>query len=77
MSVCWSPLTKRMAEDLTEYLEDGEQVRYLRSDIDTVERVEIHPSAIPGKFDVLVGINLLREGWDIPGSVAGGDSGCG
>ncbi len=56
-------LTKRMAEDLTEYLEEhGVKVRYLHSDIDTVERVEIIRDLRLGKFDVLVGINLLREG---------------
>jgi excinuclease ABC subunit B len=56
-------LTKRMAEDLTEYLEEhGEKVRYLHSDIDTVERVEIIRDLRLGEFDVLVGINLLREG---------------
>ncbi len=60
-------LTKRMAEDLTEYyLEHGIQVRYLHSDIDTVERVEIIRDLRLGEFDVLVGINLLREGLDIP-----------
>jgi excinuclease ABC subunit B len=60
-------LTKRMAEDLTEYLnEQGVKVRYLHSDIDTVERVEIIRDLRLGKFDVLVGINLLREGLDIP-----------
>jgi excinuclease ABC subunit B len=60
-------LTKRMAEDLTEYLgEHGIRVRYLHSDIDTVERVEIIRDLRLGKFDVLVGINLLREGLDIP-----------
>lgn len=60
-------LTKRMAEDLTEYLnEHGVRVRYLHSDIDTVERVEIIRDLRLGKFDVLVGINLLREGLDIP-----------
>ena len=60
-------LTKRMAEDLTEYLEEhGERVRYLHSDIDTVERVEIIRDLRLGKFDVLVGINLLREGLDMP-----------
>ncbi|MDN5841920.1 MAG: excinuclease ABC subunit UvrB [Alcaligenaceae bacterium] len=60
-------LTKRMAEDLTEYLnESGLQVRYLHSDIDTVERVEIIRDLRLGAFDVLVGINLLREGLDIP-----------
>lgn len=60
-------LTKRMAEDLTEYLQDhGVRVRYLHSDIDTVERVEIIRDLRLGNFDVLVGINLLREGLDIP-----------
>ncbi|ABA57643.1 Excinuclease ABC subunit B [Nitrosococcus oceani ATCC 19707] len=60
-------LTKRMAEDLTQYLEQHEvRVRYLHSDIDTVERVEIIRDLRLGKFDVLVGINLLREGLDIP-----------
>ena len=60
-------LTKRMAEDLTEYLaEHGVQVRYLHSDIDTVERMEIIRDLRLGKFDVLVGINLLREGLDMP-----------
>lgn len=60
-------LTKRMAEDLTDYLNDhGIKVRYLHSDIDTVERVEIIRDLRLGKFDVLVGINLLREGLDMP-----------
>jgi len=60
-------LTKRMAEDLTDYLaEHGVKVRYLHSDIDTVERVEIIRDLRLGTFDVLVGINLLREGLDIP-----------
>lgn len=60
-------LTKRMAEDLTDYLADnGVRVRYLHSDIDTVERVEIIRDLRLGEFDVLVGINLLREGLDIP-----------
>jgi excinuclease ABC subunit B len=60
-------LTKRMSEDLTEYLvEHGVKVRYLHSDVDTVERVEIIRDLRLGKFDVLVGINLLREGLDIP-----------
>ncbi|BAE74182.1 UvrABC system protein B [Sodalis glossinidius str. 'morsitans'] len=60
-------LTKRMAEDLTEYLEEhGERVRYLHSDIETVERVEIIRDLRLGEFDVLVGINLLREGLDMP-----------
>lgn len=60
-------LTKRMAEDLTDYLfEHGTRVRYLHSDIDTVERIEIIREFRLGSFDVLVGINLLREGLDIP-----------
>ncbi|MFT3777245.1 MAG: excinuclease ABC subunit UvrB [Ottowia sp.] len=60
-------LTKRMAEQLTEYLSDnGVKVRYLHSDVDTVERVEIIRDLRLGQFDVLVGINLLREGLDIP-----------
>ena len=60
-------LTKRMAEDLTEYLEEhGQKVRYLHSDIDTVERMEIIRDLRLGTFDVLVGINLLREGLDMP-----------
>jgi excinuclease ABC subunit B len=60
-------LTKRMAEQLTDYLsEHGVKVRYLHSDIDTVERVEIIRDLRLGEFDVLVGINLLREGLDIP-----------
>ena len=60
-------LTKRMAEDLTDYFSDhGLKVRYLHSDIDTVERVEIIRDLRLGKFDVLVGINLLREGLDLP-----------
>lgn len=60
-------LTKRMAEDLTEYLDEhGVKVRYLHSDIDTVERVEIIRDLRLGVFDVLVGINLLREGLDMP-----------
>ncbi|MEO8411965.1 MAG: helicase-related protein, partial [Propionivibrio sp.] len=60
-------LTKRMSEELTDYLgENGVRVRYLHSDIDTVERVEIIRDLRLGEFDVLVGINLLREGLDIP-----------
>ena len=60
-------LTKRMAEDLTDYLGDHDvRVRYLHSDIDTVERVEIIRDLRAGAFDVLVGINLLREGLDMP-----------
>ena len=60
-------LTKRMAEDLTEYMhETGIRVRYLHSDIDTLERIEIIRDLRLGAFDVLIGINLLREGLDIP-----------
>ncbi|MEE2693890.1 MAG: excinuclease ABC subunit UvrB [Pseudomonadota bacterium] len=60
-------LTKRMAEDLTEYLgENGLRVRYLHSDVDTLERIEIIRDLRLGEFDILVGINLLREGLDIP-----------
>src|SRR5690606_30971559 len=60
-------LTKRMSEDLTDYLrEHNVKVRYLHSDIDTVERMEILRDLRLGEFDVLIGINLLREGLDIP-----------
>ena len=60
-------LTKRMAEDLTEYYTElGVRVRYLHSDIDTLERIEILRDLRRGEFDVLVGINLLREGLDLP-----------
>ena len=60
-------LTKRMAEDLTEYYHDlGVRVRYLHSDIETLERVQILRDLRKGEFDVLVGINLLREGLDLP-----------
>ena len=60
-------LTKRMAEDLTEYLQEvGVKARYLHSDIDTLERIELLGSLRKGEFDVLVGINLLREGLDLP-----------
>ena len=60
-------LTKRMAEDLTEYYHDlGVRVRYLHSDIETLERVRILRDLRKGEFDVLVGINLLREGLDLP-----------
>ena len=70
-------LTKRMAEDLTEYMhEQGIRVRYMHSDIDTLERIEIIRDLRLGRFDVLVGINLLREGLDIPGMRAGRHSGC-
>src|SRR4051812_16358004 len=67
LRVLVTTLTKRMAEDLSEYLhEQGVQVRYLHSDIDTLERIEIVRDLRLGKYDVLVGINLLREGLDIP-----------
>ena len=67
MRVLATTLTKRMAEDLTEYLfENGVKVRYMHSDIDTLERIEIIRDLRLGTFDVLVGINLLREGLDIP-----------
>ena len=67
MRVLVTTLTKRMAEDLTEYLhEQGIRVRYMHSDIDTLERIEILRDLRLGAFDVLVGINLLREGLDIP-----------
>ena len=60
-------MTKKMAEDLTKYLEDkGIKVTYLHSDIDTIERMEIIRDLRMGKYDVLVGINLLREGLDLP-----------
>ncbi len=60
-------LTKRMAENLTEYLDGmGVRVRYMHSDIDTMERMEIIRDLRLGEFDVLVGINLLREGLDLP-----------
>lgn len=62
-------LTKKMAEDLTDYLKDlGIKVKYLHSDIKTLERTQIIRDLRLGKFDVLVGINLLREGIDVPGS---------
>ncbi len=67
MRVLVTTLTKRMAEDLTEYLhEQGIRVRYMHSDIDTLERIEILRDLRLGTFDVLIGINLLREGLDIP-----------
>src|SRR5204863_3659932 len=60
-------LTKKMSEDLTQYYQElGVRVRYLHSDIDTLERVEILRDLRRGTFDVLVGINLLREGLDLP-----------
>ena len=66
-------LTKKMAEDLTDYYQDvGVKVRYIHSDIETIERVEIIRDLRKGVADVLVGINLLREGLDIPGGLAGG-----
>jgi excinuclease ABC subunit B len=67
LRVLVTTLTKRMAEDLAEYLHDnGVRVRYMHSDVDTLERIEIVRDLRLGKFDVLVGINLLREGLDIP-----------
>jgi excinuclease ABC subunit B len=67
LRVLVTTLTKRMAEDLTEYLhENGIKVRYMHSDIDTLERIEIVRDLRLGVFDILVGINLLREGLDIP-----------
>ena len=67
LRVLVTTLTKRMAEDLTEYLhEHGVRVRYMHSDIDTIERIEIIRDLRLGAFDVLIGINLLREGLDIP-----------
>lgn len=67
LRVLATTLTKRMAEDLTEYLhEQGIRVRYMHSDIDTIERIEILRDLRLGAFDVLIGINLLREGLDIP-----------
>lgn len=67
LRVLATTLTKRMAEDLTEYLhENGIRVRYMHSDIDTVERIELIRDLRLGVYDVLVGINLLREGLDIP-----------
>ena len=64
-------LTKRMAEDLTQYCPElGVKVRYLHSDIDTLERIQILRDLRRGEFDVLVGINLLREGLDLPGGLA-------
>ena len=60
-------LTKKMAEDLTDYLlEQGLRVRYLHSEVDTIQRIEILRDLRLGEFDVLVGINLLREGLDLP-----------
>ncbi|CAD7769032.1 UvrABC system protein B [Candidatus Methanoperedenaceae archaeon GB50] len=71
-------LTKRMAEDLTEYYANlGIRVKYLHSDIDTLERVQIIRDLRRGEFDVLIGINLLREGLDLPEVVSSGYLGCG
>ena len=71
-------LTKKMAEDLTEYFTEVDvRVRYLHSDIETLERIKILRDLRRGEFDVLVGINLLREGSGPAGSFAGGDSRCG
>ena len=67
-------LTKKMSEDLTDYLmEYGVRVRYLHSEVDTLERIQIIRELRLGEYDVLVGVNLLREGLDLPGGVAGGD----
>jgi excinuclease ABC subunit B len=69
-------LTKRMAEDLTQYYQElGVKVRYLHSDIDTMERIQILRDLRRGEFDVLIGINLLREGAGPAGGVAGGHPG--
>mgnify|MGYP000447144148 CR=1 FL=1 len=69
-------LTKRMAEDLTDYMREiGIRVKYLHSDIDTLERTEIIRDMRLDVFDVLVGINLLREGLGYSGDYAGGNSG--
>ena len=69
-------LTKKMAEDLTGYLlEHGFRVRYLHSEVDTLERIQIIRDLRLGEYDVLVGVNLLREGLDLPGGVAGRDPG--
>ena len=71
-------LTKRMAEDLSDYLlELGIKVHYLHSEVETLERIGILRDLRLGIFDVIVGINLLREGSGPAGSIAGGDSGCG
>ena len=64
-------LTKKMSEDLTDYLlESGVKARYLHSEIDTLERIQIIRELRLGEYDVLVGVNLLREGLDLPGGVA-------
>ena len=74
-SACWSRrLTKKMSEDLTDYLlEMGFRVRYLHSEVDTLERIQIIRQLRLGEYDVLVGVNLLREGLDLPGGLAGRD----
>ena len=70
-------LTKRMAEDLAEYYSEvGVRCRYLHSEVSTLDRIKILRDLRRGEFDVLIGINLLREGLDLAGSLAGGDSGC-
>src|SRR5262249_56821963 len=70
-------LTKKMAEDLTDYLQDiGIRVRYIHADIDTIERSEIIRELRKGTFDVLVGINLLREGLDLPADSLVGVAAC-
>jgi excinuclease ABC subunit B len=71
-------LTKKMAEDLTQYLQDlGIRVQYLHSDVQTLERAEILRDLRLGVYDVVVGVNLLREGLDLPEVSSGGGSGCG
>ena len=70
-------LTKRMAEELTKYMSRIHiRCRYIHSDVDTLERVEIMQDLRKGLFDVLIGVNLLREGLDLPGGIAGRDLGC-
>ena len=71
-------LTKRMAEDLSEYFSEiGVRCRYLHSEVETLDRIKILRDLRKGEFDVLIGINLLREGLDLAGSFARRDSGCG
>ena len=71
-------LTKRMAEDLTEYFSEiGVRCRYLHSEVETLDRIKILRDLRRGEFDVLIGINLFREGLDLAGSFACGHSGCG
>ena len=71
-------LTKKMSEDLTDYLKEiGIKVQYLHSEVKTLERIEIIRELRMGKYDVLVGINLLREGLDIPEVSLSSDFGCG